>query len=119
MRQNRDEIIEELRGKRFCKDFLVSQLKDLYTEQNVAISNEDFAVADKINQEIERKQTELDNLKFKHPIIDNKVFHYRSSPNLCPILDVDTSVCCCFALISVSYVSFYRNEIFSFFSPSN
>ena len=73
MRQNRDDVLSTLREKTFSKDYLSSQLKHLQAEQNIAVSEEDFLLADKLNQQIEIKQMELINLKYHHPILNEKV----------------------------------------------
>ena len=39
----------------------------------MAVSKEDFALADKINQQVELKQSELRNLKYQHPLLDHRV----------------------------------------------
>ena len=51
----------------------MSTLKQLQEDQNIAVSKEDFASAENINHEIEKTNSELERLKFMHPIFDEKV----------------------------------------------
>ena len=74
LKENRDEVLSDLKETTFSKDYLSTQLEHLQSEQNIAVNQEDFALADKVNQQIEVKQSELRNLKYQHPILDQKVF---------------------------------------------
>ena len=52
---------------------LESQISQLQKEQNEAVSNEDFGMADKINQSIDDITEQMENFKYRHPLLDKKV----------------------------------------------
>eukprot|EP00794_Sanderia_malayensis_P017481 gene17481-19229_t len=59
------------------------RIRELQEEQSLAVSKDDFGLAVELNQEIEQKQNELENLKFQHPLLDPKIMELIGNCNDC------------------------------------
>ncbi len=74
MKETQVNLLQNIRKSFNLKTAVEAEIQTLQEEQNSAITKDDFALAEKINQRIDLRQIELENLKFQHPLLDRKVF---------------------------------------------
>eukprot|EP00795_Rhopilema_esculentum_P013691 gene13691-4598_t len=82
LRKSHIGLLCDLKETTFSKDYLVSQIAQLQDQQQLAIKQDDFSSAESINHQLEEKQNDLNNFKYRHPIVERRVSELFEQSNL-------------------------------------